>query len=183
MSPHVMIEKKAVTLMARPKVYSIRLTDDERAKLNKVIKNKTTCKTVLKRCQILRDLDETKGCRLTHAQIAHTYAVCPATVSNLIRDYVNKGIDSIIRYNISPNSAASRRKADGRVEAKLIQIACGPAPDGHSRWTLQLLEEKARVELETPIIRETIRRVLKKTNSSLIGTTTGASRQRKTQNL
>lgn len=133
--------------MARPKVYSIRLTDDERAKLNKVIKNKTTCKTVLKRCQILRDLDETKDCRLTHAQIAHTYAVCPATVANLIRNYVNKGIDRIIRYNISPNSAASRRKADGRVEAKLIQIACGPAPDGHSRWTLQLLEEKVRESL------------------------------------
>ena len=148
--------------MARPKVYSIRLTDDERSKLNKVIKNKNTCKTVLKRCQILRDLDETKGCGLTHAQIAHTYAVCPATVSNLIRDYVNKGIDSIVRYNISPNSAASLRKADGCAEAKLIQIACGPAPDGHSRWTLQLLEEKARVELETPISRETIRRVLKK---------------------
>ena len=98
--------------MARPKVYSINLTDEERSKLNKVIKNKTTCKTVLKRCQILRDLDESKGCKLTYAQIAHTYAVCPATVSNLIRDYVNKGIDSIIRYNISPNSAASRRKAD-----------------------------------------------------------------------
>lgn len=148
--------------MGRPKVYSIRLTDDERTKLNQVIKNKDTCKTVLKRCQILRDLDETKGCKLTHAQIAHTYAVCPATVSNIIRDYVNKGIDSMIRYHISPNSAASLRKADGRTEAKLIQIACGPAPDGHSRWTLQLLEEKARVELETPISRETIRRVLKK---------------------
>ena len=148
--------------MARPKVYSINLTDDERSKLNKVIKNKTTCKTVLKRCQILRDLDETKGCGLTHAQIAHNYAVCPATVSNLIRDYVDKGIDSIIRYNISPNSAASLRKADGRAEAKLIQIVCGPAPDGLSRWTLKLLEEKCRVELETPISRETIRRVLKK---------------------
>ncbi|RAZ93567.1 helix-turn-helix domain-containing protein, partial [Klebsiella oxytoca] len=67
--------------MARPKVYLINLTDDERSMLNKVIKNKTTCKTVLKRCQILRDLDETKGSRLTHAQIAHIYAVCPATVS------------------------------------------------------------------------------------------------------
>ena len=87
--------------MARPKVYFINLTDEERSKLNKVIKNKTTCKTVLKRCQILRDLDESKGCKLTHAQIAHTYAVCPATVSNLIRDYVNKGIDSIIRYNLT----------------------------------------------------------------------------------
>lgn len=63
--------------MARPKVYSINLTDEERSKLNKTIKNKTTCKTVLKRCQILRNLDETKGCGLTHAQIAHTYAVCP----------------------------------------------------------------------------------------------------------
>lgn len=168
--------------MARPKVYSINLTDDERSKLNKVIKNKATCKTVLKRCQILRDLDETKGCGLTHAQIAHTYAVCPATVSNLIRNYVNKGINSIIRYNISPNSAASLRKADGRAEAKLIQIACGPAPDGHSRWTLKLLEETSRVELETPISRETIRRVLKKTNSSLTETITGVSRQRKMPN-
>ena len=88
------------------------------------------------------DLDESKGCKLTHAQIVHTYAVCPTTVSNLIRDYVNKGIDSIIRYNISPNSTAALRKANGRAEAKLIQIACGPAPDGHSRWTLKLLEEK-----------------------------------------
>ena len=171
-----------MTPIARPKVYSINLTDEERSKLNKVIKNKTTCKTVLKRWQILRDLDESKSCKWTHAQIAHTYAVCPSTVSNLIRNYVNKGIDSIIRYNISPNSAAALRKADGRAEAKLIQIACGPAPDGHSRWTLRLLEEKSRVELETPISRETIRRVLKKMNSNPIKTTTGVSPQRKTPN-
>ena len=169
--------------MARPKVYSISLTDEERSKLNKTIKNKTTCKTVLKRCQILRNLDETKGCGFTHAQIAHTYAVCPATVSNIIRKYANEGIDNIIRYNISPNSAASLRKADGLSEAKLIQVACGPAPDGHSRWTLRLLEEKARVELEAPISRETIRRALKKMNSSPTEMPTGASRQRKTRNL
>ncbi len=169
--------------MGRPKVYKICLSDEERTKLNQVIRNKTTSKTVLKRCQILRDLDEIKGCGLTHAQIAHTYAVCPATVSNVVRDYVHKGIESILRYHINPNSAASLRKADGRTEAKLIQIACGPAPDGHSRWTLKLLEEKARVELETPISRETIRRVLKKTSSSLIEMPTGVSRQRKTPNL
>jgi len=169
--------------MGRPKVYSISLSEEERTKLNQVIRNKSTSKTVLKRCQILRDLDEIKGCVLTHAQIAHTYAVCPATVSNVVRDYVQKGIGSILRYQINPNSAASVRKADGRAEAKLIQIACGPVPEGHSRWTLKLLEEKARVELEIPISRETIRRVLKKTNSGLIETTTGVSRQRKTPNL
>lgn len=67
----------------------------------------------------------------------------------------------IIKYNISPNSSAALRKADGRVEAHLIQIACGPAPEGHSRWTIRLLEEKNRIELETPVSRETIRRVFK----------------------
>ena len=153
--------------MARPKVYIIKLTDDERSKLNQTIRNKATCKTVLKRCQILRDLDEEHGTKLTHSQIAHTYAVCPATVSNIIKTYTEKGIDSIIRYNISPNSATALRKADGRTEARIIQIACGPVPDGHARWTLRLLEEKARMELETSVSRETIRRVLKKMNLSL----------------
>lgn len=153
--------------MARPKVYIIKLTDDEYSKLNQTIRNKSTCKTVLKRCQILRDLDEKHGTGLTHSQIAHTYAVCPATVSNIIKTYAEKGIDSIIRYNISPNSATALRKADGRTEARIIQIACGPAPDGHARWTLRLLEEKARMELETSVSRETIRRVLKKMNLSL----------------
>ena len=153
--------------MARPKVYHIKLTDEERSKLDKVIRNKATCKTVLKRCQILRDLDEENGTGMTHSQIAHTYAVCPATVTNIVKAYVDKGLDSIILYNISPNSAAALRKVDGRAEAKLIQIACSPVPDGHSRWTLKLLEEKSRVELETPLSKETIRRVLKKTNLNL----------------
>lgn len=61
--------------MARPKIYCIRLTDKERSILDKTIRNKNTCKTVLKRCQILRDFDECKGTGRTHHQTAHTYAV------------------------------------------------------------------------------------------------------------
>ena len=167
------------------------LSDNEVAALCKVIKDKKTCKTVLKRCQILLELDEIRGSGLTHSQIAHTYAVCPATVTyavcpatvtNTVQSYVKNGITDIIKYNISPNSSAALRKADGRMEAHLIQIACGPAPEGHSRWTIRLLEEKARIELETPVSRETIRRVLKKMNLDLTAVTTGASRQKKMQN-
>lgn len=169
--------------MARPKTYHIVLTDEEKAKLNKAIRDKSTCKTVLKRCQILRDLDEKSGSGLTHVQIAHTYAVCPATVSNIIKNYAAKGIEWAVKYNINPNSAAALRRADGQTEAKLVQVACGPAPDGHSRWTLKLLEERARVELEVPVSRETIRRVLKKMNFSPTKMNTGASRQKKTRGL
>ena len=53
--------------MARPKKYIIRLSDDEIATLQRTIKNKATCKTVLKRCQILLELDEIHGTGLTHA--------------------------------------------------------------------------------------------------------------------
>lgn len=44
--------------MARPKIYRIKLSDEERATLNKAIHTKKTCKTVLKRCQISLELDE-----------------------------------------------------------------------------------------------------------------------------
>lgn len=168
--------------MARPKTYIIKLSNDERATLQKTIRNKKTCKTVLKRCQILLELDEEQGTGLTHAQLAHSYAVCPATITNIIQSYVKNGIKDIIRYNISPNSSAALQKVDGRAEAHIIQMACSPAPEGHSRWTIRLLEEKARIELDVPVGREAIRQTLKKMNFDLTKTPTGASLQKKTQN-
>ncbi len=55
--------------MARPKTYIIKLSDDERAELQKTIHNKKTRKTILKRCQILLELDEVHGTGLTHARL------------------------------------------------------------------------------------------------------------------
>ena len=160
------IKENGGEIMARPKKYTIKLTNDERKTLKKTIKNKKTSKTIICRCGILLELDETNSYVPTHEQLAKSYGVCKATISNIISDYINGGIDAIIKINRNPNSNA-KLKADGRVEAKLIQIACGPAPDGRARWTIRLLEKHARVELETPISRETIRRVLKKTNFDL----------------
>ncbi len=88
--------------MARPKTYIIKFSDDESAELQKTIRNKKTCKTVLKRCQILLELDEERGTELTHAQIANSYAVCPATITNIVQSYVKNGITDIVRYNIAP---------------------------------------------------------------------------------
>lgn len=110
----------------------------------------------------LRDLNEIYGASLTHSQIAHTYAVCLATVDNTVSAYINKGIHEITTYHINPNSANALRKSDGRTEAQIIQLACSEPPQGHARWTLELLEDKARIVLDTPVSRETIRRTLKK---------------------
>lgn len=169
--------------MARNKKYHINLTDKEFKQLKSLLRKSSTSRTVRCRCQILLDMDEAHGKLYTHEQCAKSNGVCIATVSNTIRHYIEEGIDSVIKLKRSVNSDNAKRKVDGRAEAKLIEIACGPVPEGHSRWTLRLLEERARVELDVPVSKDTIGRALKKTNFDLTATATGVSRQKKMQNL
>ncbi len=169
--------------MARPKTYRINLTDEEINTLKRVIRNKETSKMIRSRCQIIIDLDEAHGKVPTHEQCAKSNGVCPSTVTNTVTKYVKGGIAAVIAYKRNINSDNAQRKVDGRAEARLIELACGPVPAGHSRWTLRLLAEKSRVVLETPVGKDAIREALKKTNFSLIATTTGVSLQKKMQNL
>ena len=168
--------------MARVKKYNISLTYEEVMKLKSIIRKKKTSRTVKCRCQILLDIDEAHGKPFTHEQSAKSNGVCIATVTNTIKQYVEEGLDSVITLKRNINSNNAKRKVDGRAEARLIEIACGPAPEGHSRWTLRLLEEKAKIELVVPVSKDTIGRALKKTNFDLTSTTTGASHQKKTPN-
>ena len=57
-----------------------------------------------------------------------------------------------------------------------VAVACSAPPEGHSRWTLQLLADQAvELELTDSISRETVRQTLKKTISSRGGRRSGAS--------
>ena len=168
--------------MARPKKYIINLTENEFKELKSIIRKKKTSKTIRCRCQIILDLDEAHGKVLTHEQCAKSNGVCLATVANTVIKYINGGVSAVTEFKRNVNSDNARRKVDGRTEARLIELACGPVPEGHSRWTIRLLEEESKVILETPVSREAIRIALKKTNFDLTKTTTGASRQKKTRN-
>lgn len=150
--------------MGRKRTYHIFLSDDEKKILHSTINNKKTCRTIIRRCSMLLELDENAPARLTQLQIAKSYGVSKATVSNIVKAYSDGGVKAVTAIKRNPNSNA-RRKADGRAEAEIIRIACGPAPEGRCRWTLRLLEKQIRLELDEPIGRETIRRVLKKTSS------------------
>ena len=169
--------------MARPKIYTVSLTEDELMKLKAIIRRKNTSKTIRCRCQILIDLDEAHGNILTHQQSARANGVCMATVTNTVKLYVNGGIDSVTSIKRNINSDNARRKLDGRAEARLIEIVCSPAPEGHSRWTLRLLEKEAKVILDTPIGKNAIGRALKKINFSLTETNTGTFPEKRMPNL
>jgi len=168
--------------MARPKKYVIILSDEDVKRLKSILRKKATSKTIRSRCQVLLDLDEAHREPMTHEQSSKSNGICMATVTNIVKDYSVGGIDAVITYNRSVNSDNAKRKLDGRAEARLIEIACGPVPEGHSRWTLRLLAEKGKVELDVPVSKDTIGRALKKTNFGLTKTPTGVSLRKKTQN-
>ena len=114
--------------MARPRKYVIKLTEDEYKELKSIIRKKATSKTIRCRCQILLDMDEAHGKILTHEQSARSNGVCLATVTNTVAKYINGGVDAVTEFKRSINSDNARRKVDGRVEARLIELACGPVP-------------------------------------------------------
>ena len=168
--------------MARPKKYNVSLADDEVKELKSIIRKKGTTRTARCRCQILLDLDEAHGKLLTYEQTAKSNGVCISTVQNAAKIFAIGGIPEVTTIKRSVNSDNARRKLDGRAEAQLIEIACSPAPEGHSRWSLRLLEEQAKIVLETPVGKNAIGRAFKKTKFALTKTNTGAFPQKKTPN-
>lgn len=95
---------------------------------------------------------------MTHEQSAKSNGVCLATVTNTVKKYFEGGIDAVTEFKRNVNSDNARRVLDERAEARIIELACDPMPEGHSRWTIRRLEEKSKIVLDTPVSREAIRR-------------------------
>ena len=162
--------------MGRPKKNPVQLSDADVKYLKGIIKKKDTNQTTANRCRILLALDENHPPAMTYVQCVDAYAVSRATIATLVKSFSEGGIKAALARKRSINSDQARRKVDGRTEARIIEIACGPAPEGHSRWTIRLLEDEMKIVLDEPISREAIRRTLKKTKFDLTKTTTGVSR-------
>jgi len=60
-----------------------------------------------------------------------------------------------------------KRVLDGQGEAQLVMLACLKPPEGHGRWTLDLLADRmVKLQYVPGISRDTVGRTLKKTKSS-----------------
>ena len=141
--------------------YTVKLTESERSRLNAVSQRGKASVRTVKRALALLKADQ----GLRDREIADVLLVNAATVARTRKRYVEEGLESAINDKPRPGR---ERKLDGRQEAHLIAFACSAAPAGHTHWTLRLLAGKV-VELEfaESISLETVRQLLKKTNSNL----------------
>lgn len=170
--------------MARHKKYPVTLTDDEVKRLKKLLRNKDTSKTIANRCRVLLELDTSHPPISYYKDCAAKFGISQSAVSHIVKQYHEEGLDSVLTYKRNENSNRANRKVDGRLEAEIIKLACGPAPEGYARWSIRLLARELFVLLgDDAVSADTIRRTLKKTGFDLTRATTGASPRSQMQNL
>ena len=99
---------------------------------------------------------------LSDEEIAIALAVGTSTVRRMRQRFVEVHLGALDEY-VRPGA---QRKLNAQQEARMIAVACTPAPEGHTRWTLRLLAEKVvKMGFVDSISHETVRQVLKKANA------------------
>ena len=148
------------------KKHHIQLSASERETLHSILRKGRASAQRQRHARILllADTGDPEGGSSDSQIAAATHTSIP-TVERVRRICVEHGLERALERKDPERDDA--RKLDGKGEAQLLALCCGPAPEGRARWTLRLLAGRL-VELEVveSVCHETVRGVLKKTNSS-----------------
>ena len=151
--------------------YAVRLSEEGRDQLERLIRSGQRSARVINRARILLKTDEGWNA----SQVATALDTSPRTVFRTKRRYAEEGLDGVLHDHPQANRY---RKLDDRGEAYLIALAYSDAPEGHEHWTLRLLAGKVvELGLVPSLSYETVRLRLKKTPSSRGGSSNGVSRK------
>ena len=117
------------------KKYVVRLSAEERDQLASLIRSGNRAAQLLTKARILLKADVSEaGEGWSDARIAEALDTSVATIERTRRQLVEEGFEAALTRKYNPNSARPRI-FDGAAEAKLIALACGPAPAGCARST------------------------------------------------
>jgi hypothetical protein len=143
----------------------VRLTEDERAALERLVHTGAHPAHATRRARILLKADAAGPDAWPDQRIALALDVNRMTVSRVRAQFAAEGLGATLHKNKAKDRRY--RKLDGQQEARLVALTCSEPPEGQARWTMQLLAERL-VELQVveSIAPSTVWRTLQKTNSS-----------------
>lgn len=153
--------------MGRSAQYIVSLSKEEKEKLEAMSNDNNLSARISKRVLILLALNNKSVSKLSHRQIASALNTTVSTIISTARNYSEHGLAYALSHHYNPASLRPH-KTNGELEAHVIQLACGDAPEGYARWTLELLTEEVNKKgVAEPVSRETVRVLLKKMNLNL----------------
>ena len=144
--------------------YKVTLTKEEREQLTAIISKGSHSAQQYRNAYILLNCDESEhNEKIINEEVSRVLKVSMRMIDRVKQRFVEDGFESCLERK--PVVKTKTKKIDGEIEAHLIALSCGKAPDGFSKWSLRLLADKM-VELRyvDNISYETIRKALKKTN-------------------
>jgi hypothetical protein len=146
------------------KRYVLRLTAEERAELEQLVKKGKAAGWKVQRAQALLKCDQgPQGPAWTDGQIAEAFGCTTRSLESWRKQAVQSGPLSLLQRKPRVRPAVAP-KLDGEKEARLTVLACSQPPKGHARWSLRLLAERlVELEIVDAISHETVRRAMKKT--------------------
>jgi len=158
--------------MALSEKVIVRLAPEQRRALRKIVRGGSHPAAMQRRAHILLKTDADGPHAWTDERIAEALDTTHMTVRRVRQQFAAEGLDATL-HRKRP-TGRQYRKLDGKQEAQLVAIACSPAPNGRSRWTMKLLADRL-VELEVveSIDPATVCRTLKKTRLSLGSSSSG----------
>lgn len=148
------------------KSFVVTLSLAQRTELDALVRNGVATAHAHIHARILLKADAgPDGPAWTDRMISIALDVGVSTVARVRQTFVEAGITAALERK-SPQRVYERA-LDGAAEAHLIALTCATPPDGAGRWSLRLLADRM-VELAyvEAVSHETVRRTLKKTNSS-----------------
>lgn len=143
------------------KKYVVKLTVEERAEFERVIKKGKAAAWKVQRAWAMLRCDQSEdGSAWSDEQIAAAFGCTTRSLENWRKRAVEFGPLSLLER---ASSGPRQRTFDGEQEARLTQLACSQAPSGRARWTLRLLaEQMVELQIVEAASHETVRRTLKK---------------------
>ena len=145
------------------KKYVVKLTAEERAELQRVVRKGRVAGWKVQRAQARLQCDQgADGPAWADEPIAAAYGLTTRSLESWRKQAVERGPLSLLQRKPRATPAVTP-KLDGEKRARLTALACSKPPDGHARWSLRLLAERL-VELEVveSISHEAVRRAPKK---------------------
>ena len=144
------------------KKYIVRLTDEERDTLGRVIKKLQGSSQKVRRTQILLKADAA-GPHWTDQKIAEAFSCRTKTVENIRQRLVSEGFEVALNGK-KRDTPPRQKKLDGEQEAQVIALRLGKPPKGFANWSLRLLADQVvELGIVDAVSHETLRKTLKKT--------------------
>ena len=146
--------------------YRITLTVDERTGLEQLVSVGKAAARKLTHARILLLADELHGEASADVEIVSALGTSLRTIERLRKQFVTEGFEAALDHRPQP-PRPDKIKIKGKVEQKLVELACSDPPQGRCRWTLQLLaDELVVLGLVDTISTVTVWQALKKMTSS-----------------